>query len=155
MWLEGLVSVSTDFSRKNRFFFVFMIGNGRHQALFVGKLYDGLEIPDKMAGFAQKTRGIGKESVKKTQGVIYRPHWFPSCVKTCIEPFIDLLSHADLLRIFLFCTKLWVVLWRFGEVGVDFELNGILWVKLVLSLTLMTGIVSQKVKYLFVSCSFL
>ena len=54
IWLEGLVCSSTDFSKKNRFFFVFMIGNGRHQALFVGKLYERLEIP---------------ESVKKTQGV--------------------------------------------------------------------------------------
>ena len=31
-----------------------------------------------------------------------RPHWFPSCVKTCIEPFIVLLSQADHFRIFLF-----------------------------------------------------
>ena len=54
IWLEGLVCASTDFSKKNHFFFVFMIGNGRHQALFVGKLYDGLDIPDKMAGFAKK-----------------------------------------------------------------------------------------------------
>ena len=53
IWLVGFVCASTDFSKKNRFFFVFMIGNGRHQALFVGKLYDGLEIPEKTAGFNQ------------------------------------------------------------------------------------------------------
>ena len=78
IWLEGFVCASTDFSKKNRFFFVFMIGNGRHQALFVGKLYDGLKIPEKMAGFAQKTRGIGKESVHSVREAFARSGKMPS-----------------------------------------------------------------------------
>ena len=55
-----------------------MIGNGRHQELFVGKLYDELEIPEKMAGFAQKTRGIGKESVHSVHEAFARSGKMPS-----------------------------------------------------------------------------
>ena len=69
--------MSTDFSKKNSFFFVFMIGNGRHQALFAGKLYDGLEIPEKIAGFAQKTRGIGKEGVHSVREAFARSRKMP------------------------------------------------------------------------------
>ena len=78
IWLKGFVCALTDFSKKNRFFFVFMIGNGRHQALFLEKLYDGLEITEKMAGFAQKTRGIGKESVHFVREAFARSGKMPS-----------------------------------------------------------------------------
>ena len=78
IWLVGFVCASTNFSKKNRFFFVFMIGNGRHQALFVGKLYDGLKIPEKMAGFAQKTRGIRKESFHSIREAFARSAKMPS-----------------------------------------------------------------------------
>ena len=47
-------------------------------------------------------------------------------MKTCIEPFIVLLSQADLLTIFLFLYEIIGGSLKIGEVGVDFESNGIL-----------------------------
>ena len=46
---------------------------------------------------------------------------------------VYLLSRADLLRDFPFLYEFIGVSQKFGEVGVDFELGAILWVKLVLS----------------------